>query len=127
MPIPFKPRIYIAGKMTGLSPEMVYEKFHRAARWIESNQFEAVLPPLNDLSPEMWYNNMLICLNTLLECDVIYLLQDWENSDGAKVEYLFARKAQKIIIKQKNNDLSYLDDLYILKEMFKIEKSPLKH
>ena len=70
---------------------------------------------------------MLICLNTLLECDVIYLLQDWENSDGAKVEYLFACKAQKIIIKQKNNDLSYLDDLYILKEMFKIEKSPLKH
>lgn len=121
MPARTKLKIYIAGKMTGLSPEMVYEKFYTAARWIESNQYEAVLPLLNDLSPETWCNNMLICLNTLLECDAIYLLKDWEFSDGAKVEYLFARKAQKIIIKQKSNDFPFINDLYILKEKFKIE------
>ena len=84
-------RIYIAGPMTGL-PEHNFPAFHAAAARLREAGWEAVNPAENfggrtDL-PRETYLRADVAL--LVACEAIAVLPGWDESRGAKLEYLIA-------------------------------------
>jgi len=86
-------RIYIAGPMTGL-PEHNFPAFHAAAERLRKAGWEVVNPAENfggrtDLPRERYLREDVA---QLVRCDAVALLPGWEESRGAKLEYLLARE-----------------------------------
>lgn len=44
---------------------------------------------------------MRVCITHLMECDAIYMLKDWKQSRGARLEHFIALKLGMRIIKEK--------------------------
>jgi len=79
--------------MTGL-PEHNFPAFHAAAERLRKAGWEVVNPAENfggrtDLPRERYLREDVA---QLVRCDAIALLPGWENSRGAKLEYLLARE-----------------------------------
>ena len=86
-------RIYIAGPMTGL-PDHNFPAFHAAAARLRKAGWDVVNPAENfggrtDL-PRESYLRADVAL--LVGCDAVAMLPGWEDSRGAKLEYLLARE-----------------------------------
>lgn len=85
-------RVYISGKMSGLSEEEYTRNFNRAALFYESAGFEVVNPC--DLSaevlqakPDATYEDFMNRdLEALRDCTHIALIDEWESSPGAQRE-----------------------------------------
>ena len=85
-------RIYIAGPMTGM-PDHNFPAFHAAARRLQEAGWDVVNPAENfggrtDL-PRESYLRADVAL--MVECDAIAMLSGWQESKGARLEYLLAR------------------------------------
>lgn len=90
-------KVFISGKITGEPIEECYYKFGEA--WldiiglIKEDQIIEIINPL-------WLKGiyfgishkeaMEICLEALKDCSHIYMLRDWKESKGAKIEHQFA-------------------------------------
>jgi hypothetical protein len=91
-------KIYLAGKVTGLRFQDVFLKFN-AAEYRLKREGYTVVNPLRLVSQSWeWEKCMRICLAELLKCDAIYLLSDWEESEGAKLEYYIAQQLKLKIL-----------------------------
>ena len=90
-----RPKIYIAGPMRGL-PDFNYPKFnqyaqaHRMAGWFVVNPVEIGAdygtPDQINADPALLAAVMAAELHALETCDAIYLLDGWQNSEGARKE-----------------------------------------
>lgn len=82
-------KIYLSGKISG-HPNFK-EKFAQKAKEL-TDQGHLVFNPA--LHPDMftWEQFMELDLKALANCDSIYLLDDWKDSRGAKIEYDEASK-----------------------------------
>ena len=103
-------KVYIAGKITGEPVNECVEKFKLAQdtirgfcklqNWAENH----VVTPF-DLPGITFgishHKAMEICLEALKECDIIYMLNDWKDSPGARMEHELALKSNKEIMYQK--------------------------
>jgi len=84
--------VYISGKISGLDIKDVTEKFKKAEE-ILSKAGHDVVNPMNHQSENLnqtWEEYMIQDLKLLMNCDVIYMLPDWKDSEGAKIERLVA-------------------------------------
>lgn len=88
-------KIYLSGKISG-DPDFK-EKFALKEKEL-TEQGHLVFNPA--LHPDMftWEQFMELDLKALGNCDAIYLLEDWKDSRGAKIEYDEAVKLGKEII-----------------------------
>lgn len=88
-------KIYIAGKVTGEPIHEVTMKFGNAQKEIEQKGHEAVNPlaVVNDWH-KPWDEAMKLCINALLDCDAILLLDDFMLSRGAMIERGLARELE---------------------------------
>ena len=94
-------KVYISGKITGLSADQVAEKFKRAEKQVASFGFEPVSPLNNGVAPEApWREHMKRDIAMLLDCDGIYLLRDWGDSSGARIEFNIAKECGLDIMEQ---------------------------
>lgn len=89
--------VYLAGKITG-DPDY-RGKFMAAAQLLELNRFVVVNPatlplPSSGLTYEAYMRISSVMLD---ECEAACFLGDWENSEGAKIEYLQAQDSGKEI------------------------------
>lgn len=98
-------KIYISGKITGLPIEEVIAKFRAVEVKIRRFGFEPVSPLSNGLPLEAeWADQMGEDIKLLLKSDAIYMMADWQQSEGATLEYLIARQQRMRIFKAETFD-----------------------
>jgi hypothetical protein len=90
-------KIYVAGQITGLPNFM--EKFADAVNDLKA-QGHWVMNPALLPSGFSQGEYMRICFAMIDACDAIYLLDNWKNSEGAQIEYHYAKKCDKQILFQ---------------------------
>lgn len=86
-------KIYISGPISGLPLDRVKENFRKAKTdlavgYCLGGEFEPVNPLNNGLPTNAtWEEHLRADLRLLLDCDAIYMLEGWEKSRGARIEY----------------------------------------
>lgn len=93
-------KIYISGKMSGLPPVEVRQKFLAAKKQLLDDVDCQVYSPLDIAEGPTWEGNMIEDLKMLIKCNAIYMLSDWHDSPGATIEHAFARRMGLKIIYQ---------------------------
>ncbi len=86
-------RIYVSGPMTGHA-DFNFPAFHAAAARLREAGYEVINPAENfggrtDLPRETYLRADVILV---AQCEAIAMLPDWQESRGAKLEYLLARE-----------------------------------
>lgn len=86
-------KIYISGKISGLPISEVIRKFQAACDKVKRFGLVPMNPLDNDLPLDAeWADQMGKDISILLRCDAIYLLPDYSDSEGAKIELAVARQ-----------------------------------
>ena len=94
-------RIYIAGPISGRDRVDYIQHFAKAEEYLEDKGYTVINPAKTTAAlPDTLSHGeyMEICLTLLSLCDSIYMLEGWEKSLGASMEYGYAQgKDMKII------------------------------
>jgi hypothetical protein len=92
-------KIYLSGKITGLEPLIYNSIFELAESQLRIEGFNNIINPTKlGIDPlENWKKAMDICITALQTCDAIYMLQNWQQSLGARKELTEAMKLHLII------------------------------
>lgn len=102
-----KPKIYISGKITGI--EDTAPALFEAAENKLSKYFTVVNPlKLNHDHNKTWESYMRVDLAELLKCEFIYLLPNWKDSKGARIEMQLAADLQMPVVLLKSDGFSIL-------------------
>lgn len=78
--------VYIAGKVTGLSYLDALTKFMKAEAKLLQAGYHVINPMYLVHKDAEWKEAMRICLSVLPHADHIFLLHDWNESEGAMWE-----------------------------------------
>lgn len=92
--------IYISGKITGENLENCRAKFKAAEEYLKTlfpfakivNPLELALKEFGSDSAVNWERFMIFDLKMLLDCQAVYFLADWTDSEGATLEHHIASK-----------------------------------
>jgi len=99
--VPIKKIIYVAGKVTGMEAEAKI-LFKNAQKELEAIGYIVINPmELPDDHDKSWKSYMRVCLAEMVKADTIYLLNNWFDSDGARIERNLANDLQFDVIYQK--------------------------
>jgi hypothetical protein len=80
-------KIYLSGKITGLSYEEASKKFNLAENIAKTMALEVVNPMAIEHNHDLsWESYMKQDLKAMLDCDSIYMLSNWQDSKGATIE-----------------------------------------
>lgn len=92
-------KVYISGKITGLPITEAEERFKDAEELISALNLTPVNPLKNGLPRHSsWEEHMAKDIELLKQCEAIFMLENWEDSRGAKIEYDFAIGSGKTIM-----------------------------
>lgn len=86
-------KVFISGKMTGL-PVDVYQKNFKDAEVYLTNILdcsEVINPCSIELESDIPAEQMLQILKIVSQCDAVYFLNNWKQSNGSQCEYWFAK------------------------------------
>lgn len=84
-------KVYISGPVTGLPLEEAERAFNEAETTILKKGHEPVNPLKNGLpGSATWHEHMRVDIKMLLDCQAIFMLEGWEQSDGARLEWMIA-------------------------------------
>lgn len=93
-------KIYIAGSITN-NPNYI-EQFTEAEKKLRAKGYEVVNPVKPEGNAYKWYIDE--GLKQLMECDAIYMLIGWINSQGASLEFRYADTVDLPIYIQEGKD-----------------------
>lgn len=87
-----KPKVYISGPITGLSEKVYKNNFNSTELYLTGLGYDVINPVSYPTNPEWkWEDYMKRDIKLLCDCDYIYLLEGWQASDGASLEYVIAK------------------------------------
>lgn len=92
-------RVYLSGPITGRDDYR--ERFATIEHYLTALEHEVINPTkVSDAFPDLSYGEYMKIDLTLLEmCDAIYMLEDWEQSAGAQLEFHYAKVWKKQILR----------------------------
>ncbi len=96
-----KEKIYISGQISGLEREKYVTEFNKAFFYLFSFPDKIPVNPvkqtefLYNSGCKSWLVYIIYDIFTLFFCDAIYMLSNYRNSRGAKLELFFARLFRK--------------------------------
>ena len=88
-------RIYISGKISGCPVREYLLRFSKAEQMLRAAGNEVINPAsIGLMFPESFRHSdyMDIDIMLLSKCDAIYMLNGWEESEGARQEHEFAEE-----------------------------------
>lgn len=97
-------KVYLSGKMTGLAEKEIWNNFRKVEIWLSDKKrfdtIESIINPavtyamqnIKAFSYEDWLRVDFAMLDA---CDAVFLLPNWEDSMGAKLEIAYAFKHGK--------------------------------
>ena len=92
-------KIYISGKITGL--DNFRYLFLSAENSLSKKGFTVINPcDLPEYHDKTWKSYMKVDLEALKGCDYVFMLNNWKDSRGARVEHRLAKMWGKTIIYQ---------------------------
>jgi hypothetical protein len=95
--------IYISGRITGLPFDRLQAKFAAAERTLTEQGYEVISPLRTGISCNFsWESHLVMDIVLLLGCDTIYMLDGWQDSVGACIEYYIAMETGKDIVFESN-------------------------
>jgi len=80
-------RIYLAGKVSGVSLIVATQKFGSREKELRDKGFEVVNPLSVVDWHDTWFVAMKKCIPALLQCDEVHMLPCWKDSVGATLEH----------------------------------------
>ena len=94
-------KIYVSGKISDLPYNEVVDKFNFHSDFLELKGYEVVNPiTISPYSPEkQWHDYMLEDIKELFSCEAIYMLDDWKQSRGARIEHNIAQEMELTVYK----------------------------
>lgn len=92
-----KKKMYISGKMKGLAN---YKSLFSEVEKEYKDRYDIVNPCHAKHLTDKWENRIMYDLEIIRDCDVLYMLNNWKDSNGAQVEHYFAQGMGKEIIYQ---------------------------
>ena len=83
-------KIYVAGPMSGIAGYNL-PRFRKATLDLESVGFEVVNPGRRGvIDGYTWEQYMRDAIRDLVDCDAVALLDGWQESEGARLEFIIA-------------------------------------
>ena len=98
-------RIYISGRIKGYDGFL--EHFAREQEVVEGLGYEVVNPCELGEMGFTYEQYMKVDLQELLTCDAIYMLDGWENSSGARIEFVVATVCGMPVYYEMSNPLNF--------------------
>lgn len=84
-------RVYISGKITGLEEKVYRKNFSEAENRLKVLGYYPVNPAKRGEIPGYkWEDYMKDSIKILCDCEYIYMIPGWEDSNGAKMEHQIA-------------------------------------
>ena len=92
-------KVYISGQISGLDPFEAESRFDKAEEFLQGIGIDVVNPWDNGLPEEStWIQHLCKDLEMLHECSHIYMMDGWQLSRGACIEYDFAIRTGKTVL-----------------------------
>lgn len=92
-------KVYISGQISGLDYEDARARFDKAEDFLKGLGVDTVNPMDNGLPEEStWIQHLCKDLELLHDCSHIYMIDGWQLSRGACIEYDFAVRTGKSVL-----------------------------
>lgn len=104
-------KIYISGAITGVSPLDAKNNFESAAIILRDMGHEPINPMeigLDESGDHTWAEYMLADMPFVFEADAIFMLENWQQSKGARIERYIFEVMEKPIFYQASNIIRLL-------------------
>lgn len=97
-------KVYVAGKISGLERHHAIYMFERAKDMLKARGHEPFIPTVLPVYDDVAYEDYLhICYAMIDVCDAIYMLSNWQQSKGARIELQYASDWKKKIMYEDEN------------------------
>ena len=92
-------KVYISGKISGLDPVEAKKSFIKAELRLK-HQGHTVMSPkgIMDFAGFEHEDYMHVCYAMIDVCDAVYMLRNWKDSKGARMELDYAKQWRKTIL-----------------------------
>ena len=88
-------KVYISGKISGTDLTYTRKRFSDVADKLQALGHEVINPLCNGLSEtDPWEDHIAKDIINLIDCEGIYMLQGWEDSQGARIEHAIAKEIE---------------------------------
>lgn len=88
-------KLYISGKISGTDLTHTRKRFSDVADKLQALGHEVTNPLCNGLSEhDPWEDHIAKDIINLIDCEGIYMLQGWEDSQGARIEHAIAKEIE---------------------------------
>ena len=91
-------KIYLSGKISGTDLTHTRKRFSDVADKLQALGYEATNPLCNGLSEtDPWEAHIAKDIINLIDCEGVYMLQGWDDSQGARIEHAIAKELRKAV------------------------------
>lgn len=104
-------KAYVSGRISGINQNLARSRFDEAEQLLSSVGFDDVFNPMKHQDCETWQQYMRRDIAELMKCDVIFMLDGWELSKGARIEHSIAQKIAMPILYETERRLALNDEI----------------